>query len=102
MAGNNTSQTNTSSNSLSFKAGFTEPPKVDLEANTQSSSTHISISDEDLLPTLPQEIAVAAWHSTLGFCESIPADLENLCREIEATGVSGAIHKEVSMGRYVY
>ena len=47
-------------------------------------------------------LIVTAWHTVHGFCTSIPADLEDLCREIEISGVSGAMHREVSMHRYVY
>ncbi len=74
-----------------------------METDSTEVSPHttdlINISDSDLLPTQLHNIAVAAWHSTLGFCDNIPSDLENLCREIEVTGVSGAMHKEVMMGR---
>jgi hypothetical protein len=105
-AGNNTTQDVTATlTSLTSTTDPLEAPREDLELNSHLSANHIIISDEDLLPSQPQEIAVASWHSTFGFCESIPPDLENLCREIEATGVSGvsgAMHKEVSMGRYVY
>jgi hypothetical protein len=47
-------------------------------------------------------LIVTAWHASQGFCNEIPEDLEMLCREIEATGVSGAMHKEIHMGHYVY
>ena len=66
------------------------------------STSHITVGDDDLMPAQLTTVAVTTWHSTLGFCDKIPVELENLCREIEATGVSGAMHKEVVMGRYVY
>ncbi len=67
-----------------------------------SSSTTISITDDDFSPLTSSPLIVTAWHTTQGFCNDIPVELEMLCREIEATGVSGAMHKEIHMGHYVY
>ena len=66
------------------------------------SSPHLSITDEDFSPLTTSQLIVTAWHASQGFCENIPEDLEMLCREIEATGVSGAMHKEIHLGSYVY
>jgi hypothetical protein len=75
---------------------------MEIEDAGTNSSSPINITDDDFLPTPPLNLVVTAWHSSQGFCENIPEELENLCREFEITGVTGAMYKEVMMGRYVY
>ena len=54
----------------------------------------IAITDDDFSPLTASPLIVTAWHASQGFCENIPDELETLCREIEATGVSGACIKK--------
>jgi hypothetical protein len=82
-------------------------PQSSLSSSTSiisdsSSCQDLILTDNDFLPAQLPSIAVTAWHSTQGFCQNMPEELENLCREIESSGVEGAMHKEVSMSRYVY
>jgi hypothetical protein len=77
---------------------------MEVESSMEKSNMHtdIQLTNEDFAP-LPQiPLFVTTWHHTQGFCDNIPEDLENLCREIELSGVTGAMYKEVVMGRYVY
>ena len=74
----------------------------DLQSVGPVTQENIVISDADFANQRIEVLSTTVWHSSLGFCINWPSELEAVRRELQRSKLTGALHREVALGRYIF
>jgi hypothetical protein len=75
---------------------------MDMEDTPLSSLAPLLIEPSDLLAYEIPVLKTFAWHTVKGYCTHLPNELYTICTGLENIVLTGALHREVTNGRYVY